>query len=105
MTFNNNNTNFWKKDEKFHFLDGTDEEFPERREAMEIYASLWRLFLECKKDAKVALGIIKCLDNYQLKICRGPGPLWDEFISKLPGYIEYWGKLKDRNFLKCYKKT
>ena len=88
------------KDKNLHWLDGTDEEFPEREKAMETYASLWRLFLECKRNAKVALEIIGCLDNYQLKICKGPGPLWKKFMSELPGYIEYWGNLKDRSFLK-----
>lgn len=78
-------------------LDGTPEEFPHREAAMAEYRALWLGFL--MGESEPAIGDMKCptenvrrrMDELQLMIARGPGPVWKAFAASLPGYLEWWG--------------
>lgn len=70
-------------------LDGTPEEFPYRQEAMNLYRKCWEGFL-MSRDPKVQADLAHTMDEEQLRICRGPGPLWTSFTETLPGFNEFW---------------
>ena len=84
-------------DENDPFLDGDPEEFPHREEAMAEYRALWLQFLGgMSEDLLGRPGPVaasqKRMDELQLLICHGPGPLWRSFRATLPGYAEWWGE-------------
>lgn len=78
-------------DEEARRLDGTPEEFPNRDAAMAEYARLWDEFrLGGVFDAQESVRLQQAMDDAQLQISRGPGPLWQDFADSLPGYRAFW---------------
>lgn len=78
------------------FLDGDPVDFPSREEAMAEYRLLWLDFLQGKSEvyfgdrlAPVEESRVR-MDALQSSICRGPGPLWRDFVATLPGFQEWW---------------
>lgn len=90
-------------------LNGSPEEFPERQEAMEMFELLWMSYLgqwgpgfgqpgrrQHHWKLHVMMGY---MEEWQMKICHGPGSLWDEFARGLPGYESYWNSPFDLSYL------
>ena len=70
-------------------LNGTEDEFPHRQEAMDSYRQLWsRYLLSQDEDEKQELE--KGMDEQQVRIAHGPGSIWREFASSLPGFNAWW---------------
>lgn len=70
-------------------LDGTPEEFPHREKAKATYRILWETYL-VTQDLDVRQALEQGMDAEQVRICRGPGPLWQNFADSLPGFHEFW---------------
>lgn len=74
-----------------HPLDGDATEFPHRAEAMLLYRTYWEAWLVTSNPEHKHLLEVE-MDAEQLRISRGPGPLWRAYRATLPGYMEVWGK-------------
>ena len=76
-----------------HPFDGSPEEFPHRDWAMEQYRMAWMSWLATWGGSRKARWRREALENYmdelQLQISRGPGPIWQKFKTTLPGWEEY----------------
>lgn len=68
-------------------IDGTEAEFPHRREAMHAIRIMWSSWLitgdQGDRDA-----LAHAIAEERVRVCHGPGPLWREFTATLPGYRE-----------------
>jgi len=82
------------------FLDGTPDEFPNREQAKKEYREAWQSWLGCWGDDKQMRWrkqqLETRMDELQLQICRGPGPVWREFTESLPGFREHWKNLGEQ---------
>jgi hypothetical protein len=80
-----------------HTLDGNPADFPEREQAMEEYRLAWQGWLGSWGSSRQERWRRKTLesqmDELQLKISRGPGPIWKNFKASLPGYDEHWARM------------
>lgn len=73
-------------------LDGTPAEFPHREEAMSNYRAMWGAYI-MTKNPELQQELETGMDAEQLRICRGPGPIWQEFTKTLPGFHQFWASL------------
>ena len=60
-------------------------------EAKQAYRDAWQNYCLCQ-DPKRKEELERVMDGLQPKICRGPGPEWDEFSASLPGFREFWNR-------------
>lgn len=72
-------------------LDGDPADFPHREEAQQNYRTLWAAFVLCTNAEHQKL-LAQQMDNEQLRISRGPGPLWRAFADTLPGFRNWWAR-------------
>lgn len=84
------------------FMDGDPADFPHREEAMAEYRALWLQFLMGTSEPLLSGGsrvptedARKRMDDLQLLICHGPGKVWRDFKTSLPGYAEWWDGVAD----------
>lgn len=76
-----------------HTLDGDPADFPEREQAMVEYREAWMGWLgswgSSRQDRWRRKTLETRMDELQLKISRGPGPIWKNFKATLPGWEEH----------------
>lgn len=63
---------------------------------MATYRALWATYTmtpDTDLDTKRALE--QGMDAEQVRICRGPGPLWQSFTDSLPGFREFWKRFDE----------
>lgn len=72
-----------------HPLDGTPAEFPNRSEAMTLYRVYWSAWLAAPESTS-RKALEAAMDEEQVRIAHGPGPLWRAYCNTLPGYAEVW---------------
>lgn len=68
-------------------LDGSEADYPHRYEAMRNIRALWSGWLIARDSLDRDL-LAFAIDEERLRVCRGPGLLWQKFTGTLPGYRE-----------------
>lgn len=64
-----------------------DPEFPHRAESMAAIRALWAGWL-FNRDPHERDALAVALSDERVRVCHGPGPVWDSFADTLPGYAE-----------------
>ncbi len=71
--------------------DGSEADYPHRYVAMRNIRALWGGWLVARDPLDRDL-LAFAIDEERLRVCRGPGLLWQKFADTLPGYRD----LEDR---------
>lgn len=72
-------------------LNGTEDEFPHRQEAMDSYRQLWGRYV-LSQDEEEKRELEMGMDEQQVRISHGPGSVWRDFASSLPGFNAWWAR-------------